>query len=457
MGDLFLSVFHSAVDENGCLGFISIYYANYTPTVSFTSYSLTNSSSLVFAFNVIQSVFAKEKSISLHISGQPKPSYFCLNAESDVWTFIQILVANGIVKSDLECPYRWIPASGVKPQDPVEWMFESSIVDAPMSVLHEMSGQAAFETLKGASFSGGAHRDKMEKLIERGKRSKTFEKLVNPVLPTEFAKYINNEKKLAEYLLIRKQWRCRIHQQDECQSKHNDSVQKLNQRIHERIHNESMSKLVYDVMRTMIQFAPDVAFVGEMVDLTVFVAEMLLNGQEEFDDHAQSRTFWALHKIWFDFGLALWYRDPENATKRLIREAKALLANVYPAVGYLVGYKNYAMFRQATEILVGLFTSTFADKELTRKLWNIMIEKASVTVLHLTVLVSYVCFELPDLVKTRVLNTGAVSQLEGNGYSPKSQEDFLALVAALAEQIRIVEPAHETVNLSFVLFKPITL
>ena len=457
MGDLFLSVFHSAVDENGSTGFISVYYANYIPSISFTVYSATNTTSLVFTFNVIQAIVAEDTIISLHISGQPHPSNFVLKSVRAVWSFIQILVANGVLKSDPESPFRWIPATGVKPLDPVEWVSESSKIESSIRYLHYQSTEEILGTSKGASFSAAAHRDKMESLVKMGRETKMFAKLRACVTRDSLVS-VEESKRLQEYLIIRKQWKCRIQLQNECKSRHNEAVEKLQKEIETVIESERTGNLIYNVLRTLITFAPDVGFVPEIVHIALFVGQVVLDGDvERDDDAAQSTVFWALHTVWFDFGQSAWYSDTAQEMEILIPEAKKLLSEVYPAVGYMVGYKNYAIFKEAVGPVLGMFTKLFSDRALLGRLWNVMTEKRSANVLHLCVLIGIVCFELPDLVETKVPDIGFVARVGISGYTPRSNDDFVALVAALAERVSVAKPEVEAMNLSFKLAKPIVL
>lgn len=458
MGDLFLSVFHSAVDENGSTGFISVYYDNYIPSISFTVYSATNTTSLVFTFNVIQAIVAEDTIISLHISGQPKPANFVLESARAVWSFVQILVANGVLKSDPECPVRWIPAAGVKPLDPVEWVYQSSKIGSSIRYLHYQSTQEMLRTSKGASFSAAAHRDKMESLIKTGRESKMFAKLGACVTRESLVNGGEESKRLQEYLIVRKQWKARIQLQNECKSRHNEAVEKLRKEVETAIESETTGNLIYNVLRTLITFAPEVGFVPEIVHIALFVGQVVLGGDvERDDDAAQSTLFWALYTVWFEFGQSVWYTDAAQAMESLIPEAKKLLSEVYPAVGYMVGYKNHAILREAVEPVVSMFTKLFSDRALLGRLWNVMTEKRSANVLHLCVLIGIVCFELPDLVETKVPDTGFVARVGISGYTPPSNDDFVALVAALSERVSVSKPQVEAMNLSFTLARPIVL
>lgn len=209
MGDFLLCVFHSTFDAQGKEGFLSLYYSNHIPIISFSRYiPYDNDDVQEYPFTKISSISIDaekegENFINIFVKGQLiSASIFRLPSRNDVLSFIQISVSNGILNSDTnrQNSNKWIPVSPhhFKPRDSIKWIYDNSPDVAnpnfSLSPIYLNSHPPFCENPRDGSFSLPKHREILRELIEKGKQTEIFQKLNQLSLKEEFRKLYNSSK-----------------------------------------------------------------------------------------------------------------------------------------------------------------------------------------------------------------------------------------------------------------------
>lgn len=463
--DCLLSVFHLVKDQSNIDGCLSIYYSSSVPTLSFVHYSnITNNLNLsVFPFSIITKITAsisddKGNTLSVFLSGQPVPNIYSFCSKYDVWTFLQVTVANGIISAVKDQPDTWSPSGIGKPVDPVEWIFENSPEKNNLNMLHSNSG-TKFSSSLGASFSLNSHRNIIRKLIIEGKKLKVYNELLKPIDKNIWENYYNNKSLLQEYLTLRKQWELRINEQKKSSSQHNKIVQSLVKKSLEHPDNEHKKVvLVYNVIRTMITFAPDLNYDDNLYCLVMFMCDIILDDDEinKATDEIQSKLFWCLNTILFDFGLSQWYVSPTESKIDLVNDISDSFSSLYPAIGFYICYDDYSMFNTSIDCIKSLFVNTF-DKGLVKKVWNLLFKYNDINPLCPSIIMSLLLFEFPELTKSRIPDLNQISNLfKSKCQSINNEEDFLAILSLVSETLPKYERFSESISSSCKLFHPIS-
>lgn len=455
MTEALLCVFHSVRDEEGQEGCLSVYYSEGSPIISFCRYSLHNSNSQVLPFSIITNIvsnMSESTEINVVTAGQPVPSVFSLKSHMDVYTFFQITVANGILKASNDNVEVWVPAQGQRPSDPVDWVIQNSSIINPAQ-FHRNSMPPYNLTVIGTSYSLSSHREILKSLTEAGKTNNFFE-----ILKKGYDKSSNKEffaeNKLQEYLTVRMQWECRIAHQIQGKSKHNNDVEKLSKDLMRSVSDQQQLKLVYNVLRTMLQFAPDLGYAQGMTDVAILLMKCVLGENVVCSDENQSAVFWALHKVMFVCGQSQWYMATEQSTAILIDDISSILSAVYPAIASFVSYSDYEMFQHISPCTFTMLTRTLGY-EMMEKLMTLVIRSGSVNVLYTSILVTIFIIEFPNLTKSRVPDITQVTKLACDEYHVQDEDQFLSIVANICERVPKEEIDNSSmVSLSCKLFEP---
>ncbi|OHS99141.1 hypothetical protein TRFO_34497 [Tritrichomonas foetus] len=460
MGDYLLCVLHSVIDEQEFEGCLSIYYSDLVPTISFARYTMPNNNLQVYPFSAIASIYIhadeNENILNVFISNHPVPSTFKLSSKYDVLTFIEVTVANGILVSDPDKPNIWVPSfTGSRPPDTIEWICENSTLEGNLSSIHHNSRHPYSTSSVGANFSLASHRVILQNLIQKGKQTKFYSELLNPPTKAKLSSFYRGKNRLDEYLTIRRQWENRIPHQNIGRSKHNVDVENISKDLLRSVPSEKTIILLYNVLRTMITYAPDVGFAQGMVDVAYLVAELVLDDIESNDDKSQSYVFWVLNAILFQFGQARWFQATESANANLVDDVNDILAVVYPAVGYFICFGDYEMFKHCVGSSLTMFTRMF-DHELVKRLWNLIFFGKDVDAMHAAVLTAIFCIEFPELTKSRVPDMAKIAELMSSPYKVEKEDEFLAIVAAICEYLPPREIVPDSMNFTCSLFHPLT-
>lgn len=454
MGESLLCVYHSVSDYQGVKGCFSLYYSDYAPMMSFAHYSVHNPHIQVFSFSMVSSLVSpsgESAELNIFITGQPYPSVFLFNSKNDVFSLMQVAVSNGILKSNPEKHFSWVPSGGCHPSDPVDWILQNSSPQISIPLLHHNSGPPYYLSILGTSFSSSSHRSILKQLIINGIQSSLMKKMNQE---TQFHKQFSEKANLEEYINTRKQWECRITHQKNAKSKHNTDVEKINKELDSLIPNSKTQSLLYNVMRTMITFAPDLGYSQGMVEVACFLAKTTLENIETDDDVSQSIVFWFLYSLLFDFGQSKWYNSTESTSALLVDDISDVLSTTYPAIGSYVSFNNYEMFKNSVSYSFSMLTKILSHSIL-KRLLPIVVHRKSVDVMYASVLTTILITEFPELSKSRVPDTAKISQILSKPYHVREEEEFLAIVASIADRIPSRDIEEEHMFLSFQIFKPI--
>ncbi|KAH0788423.1 hypothetical protein GPJ56_007651 [Histomonas meleagridis] len=404
---------------------------------------------------IVTTIEENKYEISFLLSGQPAPTIFSFSSKYDVWTFIQITVANGIIRSVPDQPNTWATSGSGRPSDTIEWIFENSPSQNTLTTIHHNSCTPYFQSSLGANFSFSAHRDILQNLISHGKNLPFYPQLQKPLDKSQFEKFYSSNSKLKEYLAVRRQWQLRISEQYRIRSQHNQKVEMLTQKLLNVQWSKKSVSLVYNVVRTMITFAPELSYDDSICDITLFIAELVLDDLEKDDDESQSKLFWVLNAVLFEFGQSQWYTNQEQSKSDLINDIIEIMACLYPAVGFFISYEDYEMFKHCINAVVSMFVHVF-KKDLLKKLWNLIFKAGDVNALCTPLLTALLFFEFPELNKSRVPDMNHISKLFNEEYHVEDENDFLAIVAAIEEKLPLFERPSEVIDFSCNLFKPLS-
>ena len=244
-----------------------------------------------------------------------------------------------------------------------------------------------------------------------------------------------DDKNLVEYLNIRKQWETRISHQNLNNSKHNTDVEKILKDLPRTISNDKTILLLYNVLRTTITYAPDVGFAQGMVDLSYFIAQIVLEDSSKDDDESQSKVFWGLNTILFKFGQSIWFQNFDVANSRLISIIDDVLSQIYPSLATFVRSNNFELFKHCFGSLLTMFTRML-EKEIEEKLWLIIFLNNSVEIFHAAVLATMLCVSFPKLSESKVSDMSHITDMMNSFYLVENQDSFLAIVASICERIK---------------------
>ena len=456
MNDTFLSIFHSVTDSQLIKGCLSIYYSESIPYISFTQYSLHNTHTEVISLSFVQQIVIsniEKNELNIFISGQPFPSTFFFNSIFDLYTLIQIFVSNGIVISNLEKNNTWIPSIGSKPSDPVDWILQNSSLQSNFQSLHHNSYHPYSLSILGNSFSYSSHREILKQLVKKGLKSNLYQLMNNPI-NLNFLDEFKNENKLNEYLTIKKQWQSRIYLQEISKSKHNLEVEKISKDLIRTVSNEGTIKLLYNVLRTLITFSPDLGFAQGMVDISYFISQLVLEDFTLYDEKSQSIVFWALYNLMFKFGQSKWYISNQNSNQNFIDDISQLLSFTYPAISSFVSFNDYELFKYTISCNLTMFTRTISF-EILKKISNIILFYKNIDIIYVSILSTILILEFPELNKSRFPDISKIANLINNNYKISEINEFLAIIAAISEKISKRDEENESMYLTFKLFKPL--
>ena len=457
MTEALLCVFHSVLDEEKQEGCLSVYYNEGEAILSFCRYSVHNSNNQVIPFHIISKIVSnmlETTEINIVTVGQPIPFLFSLKSQLDVYTFFQVTVANGILKASQDPGEVWVLAQGQRPSDPVDWVLQNSSFINPTQ-FHRNSMPPYNLTVIGMSYSQASHREILKGLEKTGKELPFFNVLKSGYNKSQNQKFYS-ESKLKEYLNVRMQWECRIAHQRSGRSKHNNDVEKLSKDLMRTVSNPNELKLLYNVLRTMIQFAPDLGYVQGMADVAVMLMKIVLETEEvKCDDQSQSALFWALNQLLFEYRQCEWYLATEQMTAILTEDISSILSLIYPAVASFVSFSNYEMFQHLSPCTLTVLTRTLGA-EMVSKLLPIVERFENVNALFTAVLVTLFIIEFPNLTKSRIPDITQVSKLACESYTVKDEDKFLSIIASVCERIQKEEnDTSSVVSLSCKLFEPL--
>ena len=457
MSEALLCVFHCVKDEEKQEGCLSVYFTEGEAVLSFCRYSLHNSNNQVIPFHIISKIISnmcETTEINIVTLGQPIPFVFSLNSQLDVYTFFQVTVANGILKASQDSAEVWVLAQGQRPSDPVDWVLQNSEIINPTQI-HRNSMPPYNLTAIGTTYSESSHREILKSLVENGKNLPFFSTLKRG-FDKSLCKEFQSESKLKEYITVRTQWESRISHQLRGRSKHNNDVDKLSKDLMRCVSNPIQLKLLYHVLRTMIQFAPDLGYVQGMADVAIMLMKLVLdNDNLKCDDESQSTLFWALHKTLFDYSQSEWYLATEQMTALITDDISSILSIIYPAVASFVSFSNYEMFQHLSPCTLTVLTRTLGF-DMISKLFPIIQRFENVTALYTVVLVTIFIIEFPNLTKSRIPDITQVSKLACEAYSIADEDKFLSIIASVCEKVQKEEiDTSSVVSLSCKLFEPI--
>jgi hypothetical protein len=294
----------------------------------------------------------------------------------------------------------------------------------------------------------------VDQLIYEGKQSQFYQSLQTPIDIESFRSSFDFPNYLEEYLTLREQWELRIPHQNSGKSRHNSAVETLSKDLLRTYASDPTIVLMYNVLRTMITFAPDFGFAQGLVDVALMIADVCLNGEiERTDDEAQAIVFWALNKLLFELGQSRWYMSSDSWVREMIILLSKALASVYPALELFARYQDFQVFHHMIAGPVTVFTRMF-EKPLLRKLWRVAFLKGTVDVLHISTLIVILLRGFPELSKAKVLDFVQVTKLLDPEYPVGDEAAFLALIAVVAAKIDAKKVQPPEVDLQFSIFSP---
>lgn len=455
MTEALLCTLHSTRDEEGQEGCLSVYYRNGNPILSFCKYSLQNNNIQTLPFTSITSIVSKideTAEINIVTNGQPVPTIFQLKSIYDVYTFFQILVANGIMKASEDTPDCWIPAQGSRPSDPVDWILQHTTSLTP-SQFHYNSMPPYNLTVIGTSFSLSSHREILKSLKAAGRLSEDYD-IINKPLDKSVFLSLASPNRLQEYFTVRSQWECRIAHQSRGRSKHNSNLEKLSKDLMRTTSDQTTLKLIYNVLVTLMIFAPDLGYVQGMTDICFLLVRVILGSEISADDQSQSIIFWAMHLLLFEYSQSWWYTNTENSILYLTDDLNTVLSNIYPAVASYVSFNNYELFKHITPCTFTMMTRTLGE-DLIIKLLPILIKYKSVNTIYTAILITIFILEFPNMIKRSVPDIAMISNLACEKYNINDTEEFFSIVSALFSRVPIDDIDPEPMVLKFKLFKPL--
>jgi hypothetical protein len=413
--------FKQVKSEGNQFGTFRLYYDKYIPTIAFGRSGDPQHLVHIVPVPVINTlriaIDGNECKISFTVSNL-HPLTFLFNSDDDVATLVQCLISQRIMSIDPNLDNTLVPVtrSGSAP------VRDRTIpTDIPGSVV--------------APFSDTGHADILKELISHGKTTPLFQSLQISVSGLTFRSLIASEHYLDEYLVLREQWELRIPHQNGGKSKHNAAVETLSKDLLRTDATDPTIVLLYNVLRTMITFAPDFGFAQGLVDVTLMIAEIVLDGEiERRDDEAQSLVFWSLNTLLFELGQCRWYQANELWVRDMVRLLSGALASIYPALELFASYEDFQVFQHMIAGPVTLFTRTFAHPVL-KKLWNLIFAMETADGLHIAVMAVILILGYPELSKRKPIDFIQVTKYFSSEYPIGEEEEFLALVAAVAEKV----------------------
>ena len=464
MKSTLLCVLHNASDEQGFEGFLSIYYDNSEPILSFVRYASPKMNFQLFPFKKISSIYVNEDNetiLNIFIDNCTVPSAFRLSSIFDMMTLLQVAVANGLLCSDKNNNNVWVQANGLKPTDPIEWIFMNSTLNDNLSIFHHNSHDPYAASLE---FPIDMHEAKIKKIICEGKKSKfyrllTDDNFIHQNIRLLFDKNDDNENivctqnQIDEYLSLRRQWESHISQQNNTPSKHNSAVEKISKDLLRSISNNNTLNLLYNVLRTLITYAPDLGFVQGMVDIALFSAELVLDNIESVDDQSQAKVFWFLNTILFEFGQDLWYQSLDSASNQLADEVADILSIVYPLLGEFISNNNFSMFKYCVGSFLTMFTRLFPGN-IVQRIWSIFFMTKDVNSMHASVIISILCLKFPDIYYYTSPDCMQIAQLFGSIIHINEVNDFLAIISSILTYFSPKDQREKEIDFSFSFFKP---
>ncbi|EAY02680.1 hypothetical protein TVAG_406570 [Trichomonas vaginalis G3] len=455
MTEALLCVLHSARDEDGQDGCLSVYYKNGSPFLSFCKYSLQNSTIQTLPFTSITNIVTKideSSKINIVTNGQPVPTIYFLKSIHDVYTFFQILVANGIIMASPDDSEVWIPAQGSRPSDPVDWILQHSYLVNPAQ-FHYNSKPPYNLSVIGTSFTLSSHREILKSLIQTGKDSDDY-KLFNSEIDKNIFISLATPKKIEEYLNVRGQWECRIAHQFKGRSKLNSDLDKLSKDLIRISSETKVLKLIYNVLSTLMIFAPDLGYAQGMTDICMILINLIFGSDIECDDKSQSIVFWSMHMIMFEYGQSKWYINTENSTLYLTDDINFVLSAIYPAVATYVSFNNYEVFKHITPCMFTMMARTLGE-DLLEKIFPILIKYKSVNKIYTCILITIFILEFPNMIKRSVPDIIQISNLACEKYEIKDMEEFLSIASSIFNRVPEDELDQEPMYFKFELFKPL--
>ena len=211
----------------------------------------------------------------------------------------------------------------------------------------------------------------------------------------------------------------------------------------------------------MITYAPDVGFAQGMVDVSYFIADVVLDDIQNYDDLSQSKVFWGLNEILFKFGQSDWFLASEIANSRLVSVIDPILTKIYPTAAEFIRFNDFEVFKHCFGSFLTMFTRMFA-KEIIQKLWILVFLKRKVVTFHAAVLASLFCFNFPKLSESKTVDMSQISDLMNSRYLVENEDSFLAVVASFCEMIQLddeddIDDSESFDDFECSLFKPLSI